>query len=216
MKKVIAAFLVLLVVLGVALYFAQGKQETGAGGDTGNVAEESERDNRAISSTRMDTQKEKRAMMLKQALAAMAQKDENRREQKPVAPVNAPANPSGGNVGDKFNPKDVQYDIEKLEKHLENGEKDEKWQAGVVAHVNELFENMQLKGSSVASVECTTTLCKLRLRHNDHAAFQEFGAVKNFDGPWDKGDRVGTLSINDDALYTRLFFSKEGTKLPTD
>ncbi len=215
MKKVIAAFLVLLVVLGVVVYFAPGKQETGDGEDTSDVAQNSESGDRVVSATQMNAHKEKRAMMLKQAMAAMARNDKNRNEQKSAEPANQ-ENSGGGNVGDKFNPKDVQYDIEKLEEHLEGGEKNEEWQAEVEAHVNELFDTMRLKGSSVASVECTTTLCKMRLRHDDHAAFQQFGAVKNFDGPWDKGDRVGTLSINDDALYTRLFFSKEGTKLPTD
>jgi len=117
-------------------------------------------------------------------------------------------------MADKFNEGAEKHDLETLEAELERGARDEQWSAEVAAHLEDLFDKMKPTGTSVGSVDCTATMCGVTLRHKDHAAFQEFGASKDFAGPWDKGERFGTFSMMKDNLSIRFFFSKEGERLP--
>ncbi len=213
MKNRISVIAVLLLGLGIVVYFtAFGDETAGRDKDDGVADGESASASDTRVSTR-DKEKKDRAVMLNKALKAL----NLQRQQRAKRAKERDKEPQGadrGTMADKFNEGVGIHSLETLEAELERGVKDEQWRAEVSTHLEDLFDKMKPVGTSVGSVDCTTTMCGVTLRHKDHAAFQEFGSSSDFAGPWDRGERFGTFSMVKDNLSIRFFFSKEGERLP--
>ncbi|MCP4677479.1 MAG: hypothetical protein GY854_18590 [Deltaproteobacteria bacterium] len=215
MRKKTSMIAALILGLGIVVYFTVRENETTDGDKDDRVA-----DNKpgAVSDTQAsmrDSQKKDRAIRLNKALKAMELQHQRQQAHRAKERDEESSDADRGTMADKFNESFKKHSLKTLEAELVSGIKDEQWREEVVSHLNDLFEKMKSRGTNVESVDCTTKMCGVTLRHKDHAAFQEFGSSKDFAGPWDKGERFATFSMVKDNLSIRFFFSKEGRRLPS-
>jgi hypothetical protein len=94
---------------------------------------------------------------------------------------------------------------------------DADWSRTATKQLHEMFEPLASNDTSLRSVDCRSTLCRVELTHTTEAEYRSFmttvmsGAMRDWKGPGG-GGMLGTEPNG--AVTTVLFLAREGAELP--
>jgi hypothetical protein len=139
----------------------------------------------------------------------------------PLAAVNVAAQEADKPMADASNQDQVvsmSEIISTLEVSFSQQRSDAEWSHRAEQQVRKLFLPVTSKDTSLFSVQCRTTLCRVVFLHATEAEFQQFLNTIKTDGltPAWKGQVVGgRVAINQDGKVRSVFYlAKEGTTVP--
>lgn len=91
---------------------------------------------------------------------------------------------------------------------------DPSWSGGAARSVADTFRKASLEGSSLASTDCRSTMCKLEIEHESPSAQLYFMQHIPADPPFDTAGFYHRVEAEDGSFRTVLYVARDGYPLP--
>jgi len=108
----------------------------------------------------------------------------------------------------------IQMRNEAYESNLTSQEIDSVWREQAHEKIESLIEAQESAGSSIVSVDCRDTLCKLDLAHADQSSAENFLEEFPAHMAWNNESFIETEIQIDGSIRTMVYFSRDGESLP--
>ncbi len=107
----------------------------------------------------------------------------------------------------------IQIRIESYESNLASQEIDSIWREQAHEKIESMIENQLVADSSIVSVDCRSSLCKLDLAHANEVAVDTF--LEEFPAymAWNNESFIKTEYQSDGSIRTMIYFSRDGSSL---
>lgn len=108
----------------------------------------------------------------------------------------------------------IQIRTENYESNLASQEIDSIWREEAHEKIESMIENQLVADSSIVSVDCRSSLCKLDLAHANEAAVDNFLEEFPDHMAWNNESFIETEHQSDGSIRTMIYFSRDGSSLP--